>query len=169
MSRCAMPLLASHSHSSGGGASASSYWGWASGSVCVVDAVSRILVPDDTAPKIGDATAHVTKQLRSNALHYDILTPSIIVTHNTGGDHYYLHATHECSPITIYTFTTYPGLQPPRHHPPPAWKHPLHVTPIPRKRPTHHVPPPTDSTALHGAFRQAAAQHQSNLLPRISA
>ena len=43
------------------------------------------------------------------------------LTHNTGRDHYYLHATHERSPITISTFTTYPGLQPPRHHPRLAW------------------------------------------------
>ena len=128
-----------------------------------------ILVPHDTAPKTGDTTAHVTKQLPNTALHYNILTPNAIVTHNTGHDHYYLHATHERSPITTYTFTTYPGLQPPRHHPRPAWKHPLHIAPTPRKRPAHHAPPPADSTALHAARRHATAQHQNHLLPRISA
>ena len=129
----------------------------------------HILVPHDTAPKTGDATARITKQLPNTALHYDIPTPNVIVTHNTGRDHYYLQATHERSPITVYTFTTYPGLQPPQHHPRPAWKHPLHVAPTPRKRPTHHAPPPADSTALHTARRRAAAQHQSHLLPRINA
>ena len=129
----------------------------------------HILVPHDTAPKTGDATARITKQLPNTALHYDIPTPNVIVTHNTGRDHYYLQATHERSPITVYTFTTYPGLQPPQHHPCPAWKHPLHVAPTPRKRPTHHAPPPADSTALHNARRRAAAQHQSHLLPRINA
>ena len=128
-----------------------------------------ILVPHDTAPKTGDATARITKQLPNTALHYDIPTPNVIVTHNTGRDHYYLQATHERSPITVYTFTTYPGLQPPQHHPRPAWKHPLHVAPTPRKRPTHHAPPPADSTALNTARRRAAAQHQSHLLPRINA
>ena len=59
--------------------------------------------------------------------------------------------------------------QPPRHHPRLAWKHPLHVTPTPRKRPTNHAPPPADSSALQAARRRAAAQHQNNLLPRISA
>ena len=129
----------------------------------------HILVPHDTAPKTGDATARVTKQLPNTALHYDIPTPNVIVTHNTGRDHYYLQATHERSPVTIYTFTTYPGLQPPQHHPRPAWKHPLHVAPTPRKRPTHHAPPPADSTALHTARRWAAAHHQNHLLPRINA
>ena len=128
----------------------------------------HILVHHDTAPKTGDATARVTKQLPDTALHYDIPTPNVIVTHNTGRDHYYLRATHERSPITIYTFTTYPGLQAPRHHPRLAWKHPLHVAPTPRKRPTHRVPPPADSTALHAARRRAAAHHQNHLLPRIS-
>ena len=80
----------------------------------------HILVPHDTAPKKGDATARITKQLPNTALHYDIPTPNVIVTHNTGRDHYYLQATHERSPVTIYTFTTYPGLQPPQHHPRPA-------------------------------------------------
>ena len=94
---------------------------------------------------------------------------NVIVTHNTGRDHYYLHATHERSPINIYTFTTHPGLQPPRHHLRPAWKHPLHVARTPRKRPAHHAPPPADSTALHAARRRAAAHHQNHLLPRISA
>ena len=129
----------------------------------------HILVPHDTAPKTGDATARITKQLPNTALHYDIPTPNVIVTHNTGRDHYYLQATHERSPITVYTFTTYPGLQPPQHHPRPAWKHPLHVAPTPRKRPTHHAPPPAESTALHTARRRAAAHHQSHLLPRINA
>ena len=129
----------------------------------------HILVPHDTAPKTGDATARVTKQLPNTVLHYDIPTQNVIVTHNTGRDHYYLHATHERAPITIYTFTTYSGLQPPRQHPQPAWRHPLHVAPTPRKRPAHHPPPPADSTALHAARRRAAAQHQNNLLPRISA
>ena len=129
----------------------------------------HILVPQDTAPKTEDATARVTKQLPNTALHYDIPTPNVIVTHNTGRDHYYLQAMHERSPVTIYTFTTYPGLQPPQHHPRPAWKHPLHVAPTPRKRPTHHAPPPADSTALHTARRRAAAHHQNHLLPRINA
>ena len=129
----------------------------------------HILVPHDTAPETGDATARITKQLPNTALHYDIPTPNVIVTYNTGRDHYYLQATHERSPVTIYTFTTYPGLQPPQHHPRPAWKHPLHVAPTPRKRPTHHAPPPADSTALHTARRRAAAHHQSHLLPRINA
>ena len=80
----------------------------------------HILVPHDTAPKTGDATARITKQLPNTALHYDIPTPNVIVTHNTGRDHYYLQATHERSPITVYTFTTYPGLQPPQHHLRPA-------------------------------------------------
>ena len=129
----------------------------------------NILVPHDTAPKTGDMTARITKQLPNTALHYDIPTPNVIVTHNTGRDHYYLQALHERSPVTIYTFTTYPGLQPPPHHPRPAWKHPLHVAPTPRKRPTHHAPPPADSTALHTARRRAAAHHQNHLLPRINA
>ena len=129
----------------------------------------HILVPPDTAPKTGDTTAHVTKQISNTAPHYDIPTPNVIVTHKTSGDHYYLHATHERSPITIYTFTTYPGLELPRHHPRAAWKHPLHVAPTPRKRPAHHAPPPADSTALHAARRRAAAHHQKHLLPRISA
>ena len=103
----------------------------------------HILVPHDTAPKTGDGTARITKQLPNTALHYDIPTPNVIVTHNTGRDHYYLQATHERSPVTIYTFTTYPGLQPPQHHPRPAWKHPLHVATTPRKRPptTRPLPP----------------------------
>ena len=126
-------------------------------------------VPHHTAPKTGDATARVNKQLRNTGLHYDIPTPNVIVTHNTGCGHYYLHATHERSPITIYTFTTHPGLQPPRHHPRPARKHPLHVAPTPRQRPAHHAPPPADSTALNAARRRAAAHHQNHLLPRISA
>ena len=109
------------------------------------------------------------RQLRNTAFHYDIPTPNVIVTHNTGRDHYYLQATHERSPITIYTFTTYPGFQPAQHQPCPAWKHPLHVSPTPRKRPPHHPPPPADSIALHAARRQAAAHHQDRLLPRISA
>ena len=88
--------------------------------------------------------------------------------HNTGRDHYYLRATHERSSITIYTFTTYPGLQPPQHHPNPAWKHPLHIAPTPPKRPADHAPPPADSTVLHAARRRAAAHHQSHLPPRIS-
>ena len=113
----------------------------------------HILVPHDTGPKSGDATARVTKQLPNTALHYDIPTPNVVVTHNTGRDHYYLHATQERSPITIYTFTTYPGLQLPRRHPRPAWKHPLHVAPTPRKRPAHHAPPPADSTSLHQTGR----------------
>ena len=129
----------------------------------------HILAPHATAPKIGDATARVTKQLPNTALHYDIPKSNVMFTHKTGGDHYYLHATHERSPITIYTFTTYPGLQPPRHHPQPAWKHPLHVAPTPPKRAAHHAPTPADSTALQAARRQAAAKHQNNLLPRISA
>ena len=82
---------------------------------------------------------------------------------------YYLHATHERSPITIYTFTTYPGLQPPRHHPRPVWEHPLHVAPTPRKRPAHHAHPQADSNAPHGARRRPAAHHQNHLLPRINA
>ena len=126
-------------------------------------------MPHNTAPKTGDATARITKQLPNTALHYDIPTPNVIVTHNTGRDHYYLQATHERSPVTIYTFTTYPGLQPPQHHPRPAWKLPSHVAPTPRKRPTHHAPPPADCTALHTARRQAAAHHQNHLLPRINA
>ena len=125
--------------------------------------------PQNTAPKTGDATARVTKQLPNTALHYDIPTSNVIVTDNTGRDHYYLQATHERSPVTIYTFTTYPGLQPPQHHPNRAWKHPLHVAPTPRKRPAHHAPPPADSTALHTARRRAAAHHQNRLLPRINA
>ena len=129
----------------------------------------HILVLHDTAPKTGDAAARITKQLPNTALHYDIPTPNVIVSHNTGRDHYYLQATHERFPVTIYTFTTYPGLQPPQHHPRPAWKHPLHVAPTPRKRPTHHAPPPADSTALHTACRRAAAHHQNHLLPRINA
>ena len=128
-----------------------------------------ILVPHDTAPKTGKATARITKQLPNTALHYDIPTPNVIVTHNTGRDHYYLQATHERSPVTIYTLTTYPGLQPPQHHPRPAWKHPLHVAPTLRKRPIPHAPPPADSTALHTARRRAAAHHQNHLLPRINA
>ena len=44
----------------------------------------HILVPHDTAPKTRDATARVTKQLPNTALHYDIPTPNVIVTHNTG-------------------------------------------------------------------------------------
>ena len=119
--------------------------------------------------KTGDATERVTKQLPDNALHYDIPTKNVIVTHNTSGDLYYLQATRERSPITIYTSTTYPGLQPPQHHPRPAWKHPLHVAPTPRKRPAHHAPPPADSTALNAARRRATAHHQNHLLPRISA
>ena len=87
----------------------------------------HILVPHNTAPKTGDATARVTKQLPNTALLYDILTPNVIVTHNTGRDHYYLHATHERSSITMYTFTTYPDPQLPRHHLRPAWKHQLQV------------------------------------------
>ena len=126
-------------------------------------------MPRDTAPKTGDMTAHPTNQHPNTALHYDIPPPNFVVTHNTGCDHYYLHATHEGHPITIYTFTTYPGLQPPRHHPRPAWKHPLHVTRTPRRRPAHHAPPPADSTALHAARRLAAAHHQNHLLPRINA
>ena len=129
----------------------------------------HILVPHDTAPKTGDATARITKQLPNTALHYDIPTPNVIITHNTGRDHYYLQATHERSPVTIYTFTTYPGLQPPQLHPRPAWKHPLHVAPTPRKRPTHLAPPPADSTALHTARRRATAHHQNHLLQRINA
>ena len=129
----------------------------------------HILVPHDTASKTGDGTARVTKQLPNTALHYNIPAPNVIVTHNTGRDHSYLQATHERSPITIYTFTTYPGLQPPQHHPHPAWKHPLHVAPTPRKRPAHHAPPPADSTALRAARRRAAAHQQNHLLPRISA
>ena len=129
----------------------------------------HILVPHDTAPKTGYATARITKQLPNTALHYDIPTPNVIVTHNTGRDHYYLQATHERSPVTIYTFTTYPGLQPPQHHPRPAWKHPLHVAPTPRKRLTHHAPPFADSTALDTARRRAAAHHQDHLLPHINA
>ena len=130
----------------------------------------HMLVPHDTAPKkTGDATARITKQLPNTALHYDIPTPNVVITHNKGRDHYYLQATHERSPITIYTFTTYPGLQPPQHHPRPAWKHPLHVARTPRKRPTHHAPPPANSTALHAARRRAAAHHQNHLLPHISA
>ena len=129
----------------------------------------RILVPHDTAPKMGDATARVTRQLPNTALQYDVRTPNVIVTHKTGRDHYYLHTTHERPPITINTFTTYPGLQQPRHHPPPAWKHPLHVAATPRERPAHQAPPPADSTALHAARRRAAANHQNNLLRRISA
>ena len=120
----------------------------------------NILVPHNTAPKTGDVTARVTKQLPNTALHYEIPTPNVIVTHNTGREHNYLHATHERSPITIYTLTTYPGLQSPRHHPRPAWKLPLHAA--------HHAPPPADSTALHAARRWAAAHHQNHLLPRIS-
>ena len=129
----------------------------------------HILGPHDTAPKTGDATARVTKQLPNSAFNFDIRTPNVIVTHNTGGDHYYLHATHERSSITIYSFTAYPGLQPPRHHPRPAWKDPPHAAPTQRKRPAHHAPPPADSTALHAARRRAAAQHQINLVSRISA
>ena len=129
----------------------------------------HILLPGDGAPKTGDATARVIKQLSNTALHYDIPTPNVIVTHNTGHDQYFLHATHERSPITLYTFTTYPGLQLPRHHPRPAWKHPLHVALTPRKRPAHHAPPPANSTALHAARRRAAAHHQNYLLSRISA
>ena len=102
----------------------------------------HILVPQDTAPKTGDATARVTKQLPNTALHYDIPTPNVIVTNNTGRHHYYLQAMHERSPITIYNFNTYPGQQPLQHHPRPAWKHPLHVASTPRKRPAHHTPPP---------------------------
>ena len=49
----------------------------------------HILVPQDTAPKTGDATARITKQLPNTALHYDIPTPNVIVTHNTGRDHCY--------------------------------------------------------------------------------
>ena len=128
----------------------------------------HILVPHHTSPKTGDATARVTKQLPNTAFHYDIPTPNVIVTHNMGHDHYYLHATHERSPITIYTFTTYPGLQPPRHLPRQAGKHPLHVAPTPSKRPAHHAPPPADSTGLDAARGRAAAQDQKNLLPRIS-
>ena len=129
----------------------------------------HILVPHDTAPKTGDATARVTKQLPYTALQYDIPTPNVVLTHNTGRDHYYIHATHERSCITIYTFTTYPGLQPPQHGPRPAWKHPLHVAPTPRKRPAHHAPPPADSTALEATRRRAAAHHQNHLLPSINA
>ena len=125
-------------------------------------------MPHDTAPKEGDATARVTKQQPDTTIHYDIPTPNVIVTHNTGRDHYYLHATHERSPITIYTFTTYPGLRPPQNYARPAWKHPLHVAPNPRKRPENHAPPPADSTSLHAACRPAAAHHQNHLLPRIS-
>ena len=128
----------------------------------------HILVPNDTAPKTGDATARVTKQLPSTTLHHYIPTPNVVVTHNTGRDHPYLHSTQERSLITIYTFITYPGLQPPRHQPRPASKHQLHVTRTPIKRPTHHAPPPADSTALQAASRRTAAQHQNNLPPRIS-
>ena len=125
--------------------------------------------PTTPRPKQGNATARITKQLPKTALHYDIPTPNVIITHNTGRDHYYLQATHERSPVTIYTSTTYPGLQPPQHHPRPTWKHPLHVALTPRKRPTHHAPPPADSTALYTARRRAAAHHQNHLLPRINA
>ena len=68
--------------------------------------------------------------------------------------------------ITIYTFTTYPGLQPLRHNRRPVWRPLLHVTPTPRKRPANQVRPTADSPALHAAHRRAAAQHQNNLLPR---
>ena len=77
----------------------------------------HILLPHNTVPKAGDPTARVTKQLPSTALHYIIPTPNVIVTLNIARGDYYLHATHERSPITIYTFTTYHVLQPPRHHP----------------------------------------------------
>ena len=127
----------------------------------------HILVPHDTAPQTGDGTARVTKQLPNTALHYNIPTPNVIITHNTGRNHYYLQATHERSPVTIYTSTTYTGLQLPQHHPRLAWKHPLHVAPTPRKRPTHHAPLPADSTALHTAGRRAATHNQNHLVPRI--
>ena len=124
----------------------------------------HIFVPHDTVPRTGEATARVTKQPPNTALHYDIARPNVIVTHNTGRDHYYLQATHERSPIAIYTFTTYPGLQPPQHQP-----RPLHVAPTLCTRPAHHAPPPAHSTALHAARRRAAAHHQNHLLPRMSA
>ena len=129
----------------------------------------HIPVTHNTAPKRKDATARVNKLVPSTALHYDIQKPNVIFTHNTGPNHYYPRATHERSPFTIYNFTSYPGLQPPRHHPGPEWRQPLHVTPTPHIRPAHHAPPPADSTALHAASRRAAAQHQNNLLRRISA
>ena len=128
----------------------------------------RINVPHDTAPKKGDGTASVTKQLISTTLHYDIQTPNVIVPHNRGRDNYYLHATHERSPITIYTFTTYPGLQPPQYHPGRDWRHPLHIAPAPRKSPAQHAAPPADRTALPAARTRAVAQNQNGLLPHIS-
>ena len=84
-------------------------------------------------------------------------------------NHYYLQALHERSTIIIYTFTTYPGLHAPQHHPRLAGRHPLHVAPTLRKRPAHHAPPRADSTALYAARRRAAVHHQSHLLPRTSA
>ena len=95
----------------------------------------HIFVPHDTAPRTRGATARVTKQISNTTLHYNKPTRNVIVTHNTGRVHYYLHATHERSPVTIYTFTTNPGLQPPQHNPRLAWRHPLHVATTPRKRP----------------------------------
>ena len=110
----------------------------------------HILVHHDVATKAGGATACITKQLPSTTLHYDIPPPNLIITHKTGRDHYYLHATHEPSPINIYTFTTYPGLRPPRHHPGQESKHPLHVTPAPHKRSSTTRPlPPKEPPSTH--------------------
>ena len=127
---------------------------------------AHILVPHDTASKAGDATAHITKQVPSTMLHYKIQTPSVVVPHNTMCNNYYLAATDEGSPITIYTLTNNPGLQPPPRHPRPEWKHLLHITAAPGQRPPQHAPTPSNSTTLHADCRRAPAQHHNALLSR---
>ena len=87
----------------------------------------HIFVPHDTAPKARDGTARVTKHLASTTIHYDTPPLKVMVTHKTGRDNYCLHATHKRSPISIYKFTIYCGLQSPQRHPGLEWRHPLHI------------------------------------------
>ena len=87
--------------------------------------------------------------------------PKVVVTRSARRKDYYLQATYERSPIAIYTFPTCLDLKPPRHHPRPMWRHPLHAVPDANKRPTHHACPPTDHTTLLATCRRAMAQHQS--------
>ena len=96
----------------------------------------HILVPHNTAPETGDARARVTKQLPNTALHYDIPTPNVIVTHNTGRDRS-TSTPRRTAPPSPYTPS--PPTLASSHHSTRIWHGSIHYT----SPGTHAKGPPT--------------------------